>query len=64
MEISNTQIKKIEDKIRDLINMVSVMTHESIDGGAENYVGEGSAEQINAKLREIAKMIGMTEIQK
>ncbi len=64
MEIPNEKIKQIEDKIRDLINMISVMNNEDINGGDVNYVGDEAAKSITEKLREIAKMIGMTEIMK
>jgi len=49
-------LKKAEDKIRDLINLVSVMNNEEIE---EEYkeISDKAAKELDKKLRELAKII-------
>ena len=50
----------IADKIRDLINLVSVMNEEELEGGTKKIEDE-SAGQLKEKLQEIAQMLGKEE---
>lgn len=62
MEIPDNKINLIENKIRDLINFVQVKTQEELKAGEGKKVEDDAAREIQAKLREIAKMIGAAEI--
>jgi hypothetical protein len=62
MEIPDKNIKQIENKIRDLINFVQVKTQEELKPGEGKKVEDDAAKEIQAKLRELAKMVGTAEI--
>ena len=57
MEIPDDKISEIENKIRDLINLVSVMNEEEAEGGTKKIEDE-SAAQLKEKLQEIANLLG------
>jgi len=59
IEMTSKQIKQVEDKIRDLINTISVMSNEEVEG-ATKKVEDEAAEELKTKLREIAKLAGST----
>lgn len=54
-----TDVKAVEDMIRDIINLVNVMKEEEIqvEGGATKISPE-AADQLVAKLEELAKKVG------
>lgn len=56
MSLSNNQIKKIEGKLRDLINLVSVMNEEEEEGEGKK-VEDDAAKELKTKLQEIAKLL-------
>jgi hypothetical protein len=49
--------KEVEDKIRDLINYVQVMTLEELKEGEGKKIEEDTAKELQAKLRELAKFV-------
>ena len=57
MEIPDEKITEIENKVRDLVNLVSVMNEEEIEGGVKK-VEDAAATELKEKLQEIAKMLG------
>ncbi len=57
MEISDEKISEVENKVRDLINLVSVMNEEEEEGGTKKIEDE-SAAQLKEKLQEIASLLG------
>jgi len=50
--------KEVEDKIRDLINLVQVKTLEELEIGEGKKIEEDTAKELQAKLREIAELVG------
>lgn len=50
--------KEVEDKIRDLINWVQVMTLEELKEGEGRKIEEDTAKILQNKLRALAKMVG------
>ena len=60
MEIPDEKIAEIENKVRDLINLVSVMNEEEVEGGTKKIEDE-SAAQLKEKLQEIANLLGKEE---
>ena len=56
--------KEVEDKIRDLINYVQVMTLEETEPGEGRKIEEDTAKDIQGKLRVIAKLVGEMENKK
>lgn len=50
--------KEVEDKIRDLINWVQIMTLEELKSGEGRKIEEDTAKKVNAKLKEIAVLVG------
>ena len=53
--------KDVEDKIRDLINWVQVMTLEELRSGEGKKIEEDTAKVLQTKLRALAKMVGQLE---
>lgn len=51
-------VKEVEDKIRDLINYIQVMTLEETEPGEGRKIEEDVASELQEKLRGIAKMLG------
>ena len=49
--------KKVADKIRDLINLIEVKKEEEIEAGEGRKIEEDTADELIAKLREIAKLL-------
>ena len=49
--------KEVEDKIRDLINYIQVMTLEELKEGEGKKIEEDTAKELQAKLRELAKFV-------
>ena len=58
VEIDETAVKQIEDKIRDLINWIEVLKQEE-EPGANQKIEDQAAEEIKLKLREIATTLGI-----
>lgn len=50
--------KEVEDKIRDLINWVQVMTLEELKEGEGRKIEKDTAKELQAKLRDLAKLVG------
>jgi len=50
--------KEVENKIRDLINLIQVKTLEELETGEGKKIEEDTANELKASLRELAKMIG------
>ena len=57
MEVSKEEIKKVEDQIRDLINIVKVRQEEEVEG-ATHKIEKEAADDLIAKLEELAKAVG------
>ena len=55
-EIPIKSLKEAENKIRDLINLVSVYNEEEVDGVKQ--ISDDVAEELKEKLLELAKLIG------
>ena len=55
---NNSSIKQAEDKIRDLINWIEVLNREEIKEGEGKKIEDDAARELNAKLQEIAGIIG------
>lgn len=49
--------KEAEDKIRDLINYIQVMTLEELKEGEGRKIEEDTAKDLQNKLRQLAKLI-------
>jgi len=49
--------KKAEDKIREIINWISIMNNEEVEG-ANKKIEDETAKELEKKLRELAKIIG------
>jgi len=49
--------KEVEDKIRDLINWVQVMTLEELKIGEGKKIEEDTARILKKKLQEIVKLV-------
>lgn len=54
---SKEGIKQAENKIRDLINLISVMNQEEVEGGTKK-IEDSAANELKEKLREIAEVVG------
>ena len=53
--------KEVEDKIRDLINWIQVMTLEELKIGEGKKIEDDTAKILKKKLQEIAKMTANLE---
>jgi len=51
-------ISKVEDKIRDLINLVKIRNNEELESGEGKKIEDDAAEELIDKLKEIASMLG------
>ena len=51
------QVKKIENKIRDLINWIEVWHLEELEGNSKK-IDDGTVEDLKEKLQAIAEDIG------
>ena len=51
-------IEKVEDKIRDLINLVKIRNEEELEAGEGKKIEDDAAEELIGKLKEIASMLG------
>jgi len=60
-EIDETVIRQIENKIRDMINLIEVMKQEE-EPGATQKIEDEAAENLKQKLREIAVTLGVESI--
>lgn len=49
--------KEAEDKIRDLINYIQVMTLEELKEGEGRKIEEDTAKDLQNKLRQLAKLV-------
>lgn len=58
VEIDEAAIKQIENKIRDLINLIEVLKQEE-EPGATQKIEDEAAEELKLKLREIASTLGL-----
>lgn len=56
--MAKANTKPVEDKIRDLINFIEVMTHEELKIGEGKKIEADTANVLKAKLQEIAKLVG------
>lgn len=54
--------KDVENKIRDLINWVQVQTLEELKAGEGRKIEEDTAKELQAKLREIAQLVGEIKV--
>ena len=52
-----TDPKKVADKIRDLINYIEIKKEEELEAGEGRKIEEDTAAELDAKLREIAKLL-------
>lgn len=50
--------KEVEDKIRDLINLIQVRTLEEVEPGEGRKIEEDTSKELKMKLQEIAKLVG------
>lgn len=55
--------KEVEDKVRDLINWVQVMTLEELKIGEGKKIEEDTAKILKKKLQEIARLVANLECQ-
>jgi hypothetical protein len=49
--------KEVEDKIRDLINYIQVMTLEELKEGEGRKIEEDTAKDLQNRLRQLAKAV-------
>lgn len=52
------KIKEVNNKIRDLINYVQIMSDEELKSGEGRKIEEDTAEDLKNKLRELAQKVG------
>jgi len=50
-------IKEAENKIRDLINLVSVLNEEELAEGEGKKIEDDAASELKKKLHEVAKLL-------
>jgi intracellular sulfur oxidation DsrE/DsrF family protein len=59
VKIDMNSVKKAENQIRDLINLVKVYNEEEIEAGEGKKIEDDTAEELIDKLRNIAETIGI-----
>lgn len=51
------ETKEVENKIRDLINYIQVMTLEELKEGEGRKIEEDTAKDLQNRLRQLAKLV-------
>ena len=59
VKVDMNSIKKAENQIRDLINIIKVYNGEEIESGEGKKIEDDTAEELSDKLRDLAATIGI-----
>jgi len=57
---SEEDIAEVENKIRDLINLIKIRNNEELEVGEGKKIEDDTAEELVEKLREIAEKLGLS----